>query len=260
MPVGFGLFLLATGFLTAQRGYRGVELPPQIQLPGVEEDSGPAEFYFARLAYSDLYGGQDLPERPWQIDSPAAERHLLQGLKRLSNVDGHAKERYVRASDEDFFFFPFLYAVEPGHWDLTDAEAERVREYLLRGGFMMFDDFHGSTEWAYFMRGMRLIFPDRPVVKITPDQEIFHVLYDLDHNQQIPGIQMLYTGRSYEKDGVTPEWHGVYDDDGRLMVLIGFNMDLGDAWEHAEWPEYPERYTAMSYRLAINYVLYAMTH
>lgn len=256
----FALLLLTTGFLAAQRGYRGVELPPQIRLPEVDEDSGPAEFSFARLVYSDLYGDQDLPERPWHIDSPAAERHFLQGLNRLSNIDGSSKERYVRPSDEDFFAYPWLYAVEPGHWNLTQVEAERIREFLLRGGFMMFDDFHGDREWAYFMRGMRLIFPERPVVDVTADDEIFHVLYDLEPGEQIPGIQMLYTGRTYENYGVNAEWKGVYDDEGRLMVLVGFNMDLGDAWEHADWPEYPERYTAMAYRMGINYVLYAMTH
>jgi hypothetical protein len=110
------------------------------------------------------------------------------------------------------------------------------------------------------MQGMRKIFPDRPVVEVDPGDEVFHVLYDLAPKEQIPGTQMLYTGRTYERDGVTPHWRGIYDDEGRLMVLINFNMDLGDAWEHADWPEYPERYTAMSYRLGINYIVYAMTH
>jgi hypothetical protein len=110
------------------------------------------------------------------------------------------------------------------------------------------------------MQGMRKIFPDRPVVEVDPGDEVFHVLYDLAPKEQIPGAQMLYTGRTYERDGVTPHWRGIYDDEGRLMVLINFNMDLGDAWEHADWPEYPERYTAMSYRLGINYIVYAMTH
>ena len=150
--------------------------------------------------------------------------------------------------------------VEPGWWQLSDEEAERIREYLLRGGFMILDDFHGTYEWALFMRGMRKIFPDRAVVEVDPGDEVFHVLYDLEPKEQIPGAQMLFTGRTHERDGVTPHWRGIYDDDGRLMVLINFNMDLGDAWEHADWPEYPERYTAMSYRLGINYVVYAMTH
>lgn len=254
--------IVAAGFLSAQRTYRGIPLPPPgpVFVPEPPDGNRPGEFYFTRLAYSDPYGERGITERPWMIDSPAAERHFLQGLRRLSNIDCRSKEVYVRATDEELFDYPWLYVVEPGHWDLTDEEVERIREYLMRGGFIIFDDFHGTYEWAMFMRGLRKILPDRPVVDLKPDDRVFHTLYDLEPREQIPGAQMLYTGRTYERDGVTPHWRGIYDDEGRLMVMINFNMDLGDAWEHADWPEYPERYTAMAYRLAINYIVYSMTH
>ena len=87
-----------------------------------------------------------------------------------------------------------------------------------------------------------------------------HVLYDLDQRSQIPGITYLWSGVTYERDGYEPYWRGIYDDDGRLMVAINFNMDLGDAWEHADTPEYPEKMTALAYRFGINYVIYSMTH
>ena len=77
---------------------------------------------------------------------------------------------------------------------------------------------------------------------------------------QIPGIRAWLSGQTYEEDGVTPHWRGIYDDDGRLMVAINFNMDLGDAWEHADDPRYPEPMTTLAYRFAVNYVVYAMTH
>ena len=192
--------------------------------------------------------------------APAAERHFLQGLRRLSAIDARSKEHYLHPTDDDFFDYPWLYCVEAGYWQLTDEEATRLREYLLRGGFLVLDDFHGAQEWARFLDGMRQIFPERPIIDLSADDEVFHTLYDTEPNEQIPGIQMLYTGRTYERDGVDPLWKGIYDDDGRLMVLINHNMDLGDAWEHADWPEYPERYTAMAYRMGINYILYAMTH
>jgi hypothetical protein len=249
------------GLLEAQRRYRGVPLPPIVSdMPDPEDGNVPAEFYFARLKYSDPYGPMPDEQRPWFIDSPAAERHFLQGVRRLSNVDARSKEVYISAFDDELFDYPWLYVVEPGYWALTEDEAGRLREYLLRGGFMIFDDFHGSLQWAMFMRGMSKIFPDRPVVDISEKDEILHVLYDLDERTQIPGIRMLYTGKTYEEDGYDPHWRGIYDDDGRLMVLINFNMDLGDAWEHADWPEYPERYTALAYRLGINYIVYSMTH
>jgi hypothetical protein len=110
------------------------------------------------------------------------------------------------------------------------------------------------------MSGLRRIFPDRPVVDIEDKDEAFHVLYDLDERFQVPGVQYVYTGRTFEQDGIEPRWMGVYDDKGRLMVLICHNQDLGDAWEHADEPRYPERYASLAYRIGINSIIYAMTH
>ncbi len=256
------ILLSCAGWLVAQRGYRDILLPPESPW-SVHEPPGsgrPSEFVLARMAYTDRYADQLLDMRPWQIDTPAAERHFLQGLQRLSVIDARPNETYVHPNDPEVFDYPFLYVVEAGHWDLTASEVERIREYLLRGGFIMFDDFHGSEEWEHFMNGIRQIFPDLPVEDLDADNEVFHVLFDMEHREQIPGAQMLYSQRPYERDGVVPHWRGIRDEDGRLMVLINHNMDLGDAWEHADWPEYPERFTAMSYRLAINYIIYAMTH
>lgn len=254
--------LALAGLLAGQRSYHGVQLPPDSPWALVEPPGSgrPAEFVLARMAYTDRYMDQDLEVRPWQIDTPAAERHFLQGLLRLSSIDARPNEAYVHPGDPEVYDHPFLYVVEAGHWDLTDSEVRRIREYLLRGGFIVFDDFHGSEEWEIFMGGLRRIFPDLPVEDVPASAEVFHVLFDMEHREQIPGAQMLLSGRPYERDGVVPHWRGVRDRDGRLMVLINHNMDLGDAWEHADWPEYPERYTAMSYRLAINYIIYAMTH
>ncbi len=252
---------LCAGLLAAQQLYRGVPFPPESSSIAEPEDAGrTAEFYMTRMAYSDRYPGVQLRRRPWETDTPAAERHFLQGLRRLSAVNARSKEVYVHPGDAEFFDYPFLYVVETGHWQLTELEVENIREYLLRGGFIVFDDFHGSEEWGLFMRGIRRIFPDRAVRDIAPDDEIFHVLYDLEHREQVPGLQAIFSRRTYERDGKVPHWRGIHDDDGRLMVMINHNMDLGDAWEHADWPAYPEKFTAMAYRLGINYIIYAMTH
>mgnify|MGYP001218774254 CR=1 FL=1 len=130
----------------------------------------------------------------------------------------------------------------------------------VRGGFLMCDDFHGTHEWEVFMASMSRVFPDRPVVEIDNADAIFHVLYDLDERFQVPGIQYLYTGRTYEKDGVEARWRGIYDDKNRIMVAICFNQDLGDAWEWADSPRYPEKLASLAYRVGINYIIYAMTH
>ncbi len=100
----------------------------------------------------------------------------------------------------------------------------------------------------------------RPIQDIPPDDPIFHVLYDIDDLSQIPGAQFLQTGRMYEQDGYTARWRAIYDDDGRIMVAICHNMDLGDAVEHSDTPQYPESWSARAMRAFINYVIYSLTH
>jgi hypothetical protein len=216
-----------------------------------------AEFHFTRLYYTG--GGRGWRSR-YATDYPEAEYYFTKGVRRLTSVDIGEQARLLDVIDTTIFDYPWLYAVEVGYWLLDDAEAAALREYLLRGGFLMVDDFHGTREWADFMYSMLRVFPDRPVVEIPDGDEVLHVLYDLDQRIQIPGIVALRDGVTYERDGVTPHWRGIYDDQGRLMVAINFNMDLGDAWEHADDPFYPEPMTGLATRFAVNYVIYAMTH
>jgi hypothetical protein len=107
---------------------------------------------------------------------------------------------------------------------------------------------------------MSRVFPDRPIVEIENSDPIFHTIYDLDGRYQVPGEQYVRSGRTYEHDGYVPHWRGIYDDKGRLMVAICFDMDLGDSWEHADNPQYPQQFSALGIRLGVNYVTYAMTH
>jgi hypothetical protein len=181
-------------------------------------------------------------------------------VRRLTRLDAAGDGAMLSILDEQLFDYPWLYAVEVGGWSLSEAEAARLREYLLRGGSLVVDDFHGTGEWAGFVEGMRRVFPDRPIVDVVPESSLFHVVYDLDDPVQIPGIGSIVNGVTYEKDGITPHWRGIYDDEGRLMVVICFNMDLGDAWEHADTPQYPLQFTRRAYQYAINYIVYAMTH
>ena len=221
----------------------------------------PAEFEFVRLAYSSNNQERGWGRRQmWQTDWPDAEHHFVKGIGRLTRVATAEKGRILTPLDEEIYDYPWIYAVEVGHWYLNDTEAARIRDYLLRGGFLMVDDFHGSYEWSVFMASMEKVFPDRPVVEIPEGDEAFHVVYDLDQRIQIPSRMFIYSGVTWEKGGKTPHWRGIYDDDGRLMVAINHNMDIGDAWEHADWPEYPENMTALAYRFGVNYIIYAMTH
>jgi hypothetical protein len=234
----------------------------------------PAEFVFGRLMYPPAsysgygygrgygrWGGDWTQGRSsWTTDYPRSDRHFIVALRRLSRVHVRAVEQPVNLDEGDAYDWPWLYAVEVGHWALTDAQAKALREYLLRGGFLMVDDFHGTLEWAVFLESLRKVFPDRPVVDIEDSDSIFHGIYDLGDRYQVPGAQFVRTGRTFEQDGYEARWRGVYDDHNRLMVAICHNMDLGDAWEWADDPEYPEKYSALAIRIGVNYVVYAMTH
>ena len=225
------------------------------------------EFHFSRLIYKASYYGRWWSGSRWMTDAPAAEHHLMQGLHRLIQVDmaqvsgeDGAGSRTINLHDDSVFDFPWLYAVEVGSWTLDNVEAKKLREYLERGGFLVVDDFHGTLQWARFIKTLKQVFPDRPVVDIPNKDVIMHILYDVDEKTQIPGTYALSMGQTYEQDGYNPHWRGIYDDKGRLMVVINFNMDMGDAWEHADDPDYPEHYTSLAYRFAANYVVYDMTH
>jgi hypothetical protein len=227
---------------------------------GLAAGGADGEFYFARLAYSDAFGFGRRFRGSWLTDYPEAETHLLQGLGRLTRLALGPEGVAVDLSSDAVMDYPWIYAVEVGHWQLNDDEAARLREYLLRGGFLMVDDFWGTREWTVFLDSMQRVFPDRLITELEDDNEVLHLLYQLTRDIQIPGISYVRTGVTWQRDGRVPHWRGIYDDEGRLMVAINFNMDLGDAWEHADNPLYPEPMTTLAYRFAINYILYSMTH
>ena len=215
------------------------------------------EFTFARLVYSQAYEN-DWPR--WRADYPEAETHFNAGLDRLTRLNVAPNGVLMRINEDALFDHPWLYVVEVGSMTLHASEAINLKEYLLRGGFLMVDDFHGIHEWQNFEAVMAQVFPARQIEDLNSASEVFHVLYDLTEREQIPGIRALMNGRTHEKGGRTPGWRGIRDDHGRLMVAINFNQDIGDAWEHADDAAYPASLTAQAYRLGVNYVLYAMTH
>ena len=259
---GVALAVIAWGTVHAAQFQqrRWAEYEPEMQDP--VEDPPDAyeqtEFAFARLRYRS-YGRGFFRGGNWGTDSNKAERQFVQGLRRLTRVHVRSVEEIIDVDDDEIFNWPWLYAVEVGHWNLSDSQAQRLRDYLDRGGFLMVDDFHGSFEWNVFMASLRKVFPDRPVVDIPNEDAIFHVLYDLQERFQVPGLQYVYTGRTYERDGVAARWQAVYDDKGRILVAICHNMDLGDAWEWADSPQFPEKYASLAYKIGINYVIYALT-
>ncbi len=241
-------------------------------LPDVTESSGDkAEFYWSRLRYTSsgygesgygygYGGGFGFGFFGWSRDYPKADRQMLMALKRLTRVQMRPTEQVVDLDSDDIFNYPWVYAVQVANWTFTDAEAKRLREYLLKGGFLMVDDFHGTLDWQRFMAGMRQVLPNRPVEELSDNDEIFHVLFDLSERFQVPGEQYVWSGRTYEKDGYIPRWRAIRDDKGRIIVAICYNMHLGDAWEWADMPQYPEKFASLAYRVGMNYIIYGMTH
>jgi hypothetical protein len=268
------LLLLFTALL-AQRPFREYPGREYSDFPLPKDYREPAEWVFARLMYpQSSFGGRGFGRRgsggfgadwthgysSWTTDYPRSDRHFSEALRRLTRIHTRSVEQPVNLDEGDFGDWPFLYAVEAGHWQLTDAQAKRLREFVDRGGFFMCDDFHGTNEWEIFVDSMRRVFPDRPIVDLKNGDAIFHTIYDLDDRYQVPGEQFVRSGRTYEFDGYNAAWRGVYDDRGRLLAAICHNMDLGDSWEHADDPRYPERFSALGIRIGVNYVVYAMTH
>jgi hypothetical protein len=264
-------------------------VPARSDLPPKPSDEQP-EFYFTRLMYTDTRARGPRPGQPppstdfehghglgdrlsgfygaWMTDTWDADYQYMWGIQRLTNTKLSMTPHPLPIMDPDLFKYPYIYAVEVGQMELSDREAARLREYLLRGGFWHCDDFWGLRQSNQFERQMKKIFPDREIVDIPLTHEIFHVFYDINEVLQPPnvGLGEIYTRsggqtRTWEQpDDTEPRVRGVFDDAGRLMVLITYNSDLGDAWEWMDDPEYPARFTGYAYRLGMNSIIYAMTH
>jgi len=179
----------------------------------------------------------------------------------LTRIDVHPDGRVLSPNTDELFDYPWLYAVEVGSWGFDDSQATRMCEYLLRGGFLMVDDFHGEDEWQSFVEGMRTIFPDRPVEDIPANDPVYSQPYEIGERIQVPGPGYMGSGLLYERyDGVTPHWRGIRDGDGRWMVVISHNIDYGEGWEQADNPAYPQPFTRQAYEVAVDYLIYSMTH
>ena len=270
VPIAFLTVLFA--FQRPFRVYLSMEPYDNVPMPPDWQEK--AEWVQARLMYPQhpnarfgryyRFGGSlDWREggTSWSQDYPRADRHFATALRRLTRIHVRSVEQPVNLDDEDDVYnWPWLVAGEMGDWKLTDTQVKKLRDYLLRGGFLMLDDFWGTEEWQRFAESMVRVFPDRPMVEIESADSIFHTVYDLDDRYQVPGEWALRRGTTYRNDGSVPHWRGIFDDRGRLMVAMSFNSDIGDSWEWADDPYYPEKYSALGIRIGVNYVIYAMSH
>jgi hypothetical protein len=226
-------------------------------------------FTFVRIQYSS--GGRRWRSRGggWATDCPDAELNLAYRLQQMTSLKVNPDGRILEITDPDLVRYPFIYIVEPGDLAFEDEEVPILRRYLLNGGFLMVDDFWGEREWENLADQLKRVFPDREIVDLPRTHPMFHCVFDIpnDLNLQCPNIrtghESQYTGITWERDDAQ-ECHirGIYDDKGRLCVVICHNTDNGDGWEREGESEYYFREFSekKAYPLTINIIFHAMTH
>jgi hypothetical protein len=243
-------------------GDRRWEMPERDIFPG-------NVFTFCRIRYSSSgyrRGGG------WSTDFNASDVNFSTRLEELTTIrvnrdeQGRIKHAVIRLTDDDLFNYPFIYIVEPGALEFSEEEVERLRSYLLRGGFLLVDDFWGDEEWENFAFEFSRVFPpdEFPMMTLPLSHEIFNIVFTIKEYPQVPSVHhWLRTGLTYERwDAEVPHFRGVFDKKGRLMAVICHNTDLGDGWERENWDQvYFREFSAKkAYPMGINIVVYAMTH
>ena len=274
--------VIACGAQARQREASRNALGVDIFLSADRPPDNTAEFYFTRLAYSEngtrgfgrfvpknfrcpeFGGGNFFPPQGlgWSMDSPGADCKYMGGIQRLTNLHVYPNPNMIRITDPDLFNFPMAYIVEPGGLDLSDEEVKILREYLLRGGFIHADDFWGLQEKANFEYEFRRILPEYRMEVLSLSHEVFHTFFDIKETLLIPGERAGCLGLpGWERpDDREPRIYGISDEKGRLMVIVTYNSDLGDAWEYMDEKCYPEKFSGQAYRLGMNFIIYGMTH
>ncbi|UCF35327.1 MAG: DUF4159 domain-containing protein [Acidobacteriota bacterium] len=211
-------------------------------------------FNFVRIRYNGFMGswGNRWGPPPWAHDYPRAEENFLNILSELTTVETTPDSYLILdLHDPEIMKYPVLYVSEPGYWNCTDREIENLREYLLRGGFVIFDDFRDSPgEWDNFSTCMRKAFPDRTLEELSIEHPVFHCFYDIESLEMVT---------PYEVPG-RPTFYGMSDEEGRLQVIANFNNDIGDYWEWSDQSLVPIKLSNEAYKFGLNYVIYALTH
>lgn len=220
-------------------------------------------FTFVRLRYSSNRGRGG----KWAVDYPDADLNFSFRLQQLTSLKVDPNGKVLEITDPELFDYPWTYMIEPGDLRFSEAEVDSLRRYLFNGGFLMVDDFWGEYEWRNFYREIKRVFPDREPMELPYEHPIFHCVYDLPNKPQIPSLGMAQAGRAqgitWERpDATEAHYKGIFDDEGRMMVIICHNTDLGDGWEReGQDPWYFKEFSEkLAYPLGINIVFYAMTH
>jgi hypothetical protein len=211
-------------------------------------------FSFVRLRYGPDYGfvAQSIP---WSHDYPTGEQHFMKILNELSLLNPHVDETSILPLDSpDLCKYPVAYMAEPGFLTLSDAEVSAFRTYLLKGGFVIFDDFaERRGGWDNFEMQMRRVLPEGRFVDLDASNPIFHAFFEIPNLDIIP--QYYDTGK--------PIFRGIYENNDptkRLLVMVNFNTDISEFWEFSDTGLKPIDESNEAYKLGVNYIIYGMTH
>ena len=252
MGRGARLAALAGGALTLAAG--GPLLGATREAADQEGYSFPYDgrFTFVRLRYTPL-GGDFGREPVWAHDYPRAETHLMQILNEMTLLAPRlGGGNIIDIGDPELGKYPFAYICEPGFWTQTDEEAEALRGWLLKGGFLIVDDFRGA-DIQNFERELRRVLPGTELMPMELSHPIFHSFFEIE--------SLEFTAPTYRR--FPPAFYGVFADNdrtGRLLAVVNYNNDIGDYWEFSDRGWLPVESTNEAYKLGVNYVMYAMTH
>jgi hypothetical protein len=230
-------------------GYRGRSEPIR---PNAPYDG---QFTFVRLRYGPPT--QFVSQRiPWSHDYPAGEQHFMKILNELSLLHPRTDETDIIGFDDpQLFKYPVAYMAEPGFLTLTDEETTRFREYLLKGGFVIFDDFaERRGGWYNFEAQMLRVLPGARFVDLDATHPIFHAFFEIDNLDIIPQF--------YDTD-VRPIFRGIYEDNDpakRLLAMVNFDTDISEFWEFSDSGLKPIDESNEAYKLGVNYIIYGLTH
>ncbi|HXG93351.1 MAG TPA: DUF4159 domain-containing protein [Blastocatellia bacterium] len=216
------------------------------------------KFKFVRVRTSPMYPGEYLGDGgvPWSHDYPEAGLHFSKILSELSKLPIVLDENEFIFSfdDPNLFKYPFAYMCEVGYMQLNDSEIAGMREYLLRGGFLLVDDFRGPRDMANFTYFLQRTLPEFEMKPLDISHPIFNCFFS------IKSLDLRPIYRSYGGQTFTPQFYGVEDKNGRLMMIINYNYDVSDFWQWSNDPFQPIEDTNTAYKFGVNYVFYALTH
>ncbi len=222
----------------------------RFSLPGPTSVEYDGQFAFTRIRYGTRVGRNG----GWEHDYPQADRNFAAILDYMTHTRVNLKGSNIfDLEDPRIFQNPVIYMSEPGYWTTDEIEAKNLRDYLLKGGFIIFDDFDSDPEWRNLESQMRVVLPDHYFIRLDVDHPIFQSFFSIK-NLNIPHPML---------PGIEPIFYGLFDDnrtDGRMMAIANFNNDIGDYWEWSAEGLYGQDGTADAYRLGVDYLVYAMTH